>query len=130
MVIGGNFLTFNFMQGTPSAMRDDPTSPLIYILEDNGAESVYNVQNQLQLLILQPNFRNVRGILIGTFRRESNTTRDLLTKMIKTKEELRNVPVIANVDFGQTVPTVTLPIVGYMRIEAKDNSDEIFILMK
>lgn len=111
-------------------MRDDPTSPLIYILEDNGAESVYNVQNQLQLLILQPNFRNVRGILIGTFRRESNTTRDLLTKIIKTKEELRNVPVIANVDFGQTVPTVTLPIVGYMRIEAKDNSDEIFILMK
>lgn len=130
MVIGGNFLTFNFMQGTPFAMRDDPTSALIYILEDNGAESVYNFQNQLQLLILQPNFRNVRGILIGTFRRESNTTRDLLTKIIKTKEELRNVPVIAKIDFGQIVPTVTLPIVGYMRIEAKDNSDEIFILKK
>lgn len=118
------------MLGTPFAMRNDSTRPLIYILEDNGAESVYNVQNQLQSLLLQPNFRNVRGILIGRFRKESNITRDLLTKIIKTKEELRNIPVIANADFGHTVPTATLPIGGYMRIEATDDSAEIVVSEK
>src|SRR5690606_36248986 len=98
--------------------RREVESPLIYILEDNGPESVNDVQNQLQALILQPNFKNVRGIVIGRFREESGMSRDLLTKIIKTKRELDAMPIIANVDFGHTVPIVTIPIGGYMKMDA------------
>ena len=48
MVIGGNFLTFNFMQGTPFAIRDDSTRPLIYILGDNGAENVRGIIHSME----------------------------------------------------------------------------------
>ncbi|PRD47775.1 S66 family peptidase [Sphingobacterium haloxyli] len=127
-IIGGNFLTLNFIQGTEFAMRSDGGKRLIYILEDNGAESANNVQNQLQSLLLQPNFSSVNGILIGRFRKESKVTRDLLTKIIKTKDELKNVPVIANVDFGHTVPIVTFPIGGSITIDATNNRADVFII--
>lgn len=126
-IVGGNFLTFNFIQGTAFAARGGAESPLIYILEDNGAESANNVQNQLQSLLLQPNFNYVNGIFIGRFRKGSKITRDILTKIIKTKDELKNIPVIANADFGHTVPIVTFPIGGYMKIEATEEKTEISI---
>jgi len=39
-------------------------------------------------------------------------TNDLLIKIIKTKKELDNIPIIANVDFGHTDPKITFPIGG------------------
>ena len=39
-------------------------------------------------------------------------TNDLLIKIIKTKKELDNIPIIANVDFGHTYPKITFPIGG------------------
>ncbi|WP_148910098.1 microcin C7 resistance protein MccF-like protein [Sphingobacterium allocomposti] len=103
-------------------------TPLIYILEDNAAEDVNNVQNQLQALLLQPIFRRVTGIVIGRFRKESKMTREVLTKIIRTKDELTSIPVIANVDFGHTIPTVTLPIGGTLRISGTGHTGEIHIL--
>ena len=47
-------------------------------------------------------------------------TRDLLTKIIKTKKELDGVPVIANVDFGHTNPMITFPIGGTAKLLAKN----------
>jgi len=122
IIVGGNFLTFNFIQGTEFTVDD---KEMIYILEDNGAESVNNIQNQLQSLMLQPNFRNVKALVIGRFREESGVSRELLTKLIKSKEELETLPVIANVDFGHTVPQLTLPIGGSMHVRALNQKTEI-----
>jgi muramoyltetrapeptide carboxypeptidase len=121
-IIGGNFLTFNFIQGTEYIVYD---KQMIYVLEDNGAESVNNVQNQLQALMLQAHFKNVRGLVIGRFREESGMSRELLTKLVKSKRELDTLPVIANVDFGHTVPQMTLPIGGYMHVRALNQLAEI-----
>lgn len=41
---------------------------------------------------------------------------NFLTKIIKTKKELDNIPVIANVDFGHTDPKITFPIGGEVEI--------------
>jgi len=35
-----------------------------------------------------------------------------LIKAIKSKSELNNLPVLANVDFGHTSPMITFPIGG------------------
>lgn len=122
IIIGGNLLTFNFLQGSEfTPIVDQP----ILLIEDNGAESVNNVQNQLQSLLNQPKFKNVRGILIGRFKKDSGITKENLTKVIKSKRELDHIPVLANIDFGHTMPIITFPIGGKIKIEALN--DHTFI---
>jgi hypothetical protein len=53
-----------------------------------------------------PEFQHVKGLVIGRFQKESRMTTDLLTKIIKSKEELSDIPVIADVDFGHTSPMI------------------------
>ena len=66
-----------------------------------------------------PDFNKVRGLVIGRFQKKSNITDDLIIKIIKTKKELDNIPVIANVDFGHTDPKITFPIGGEVKIAIK-----------
>lgn len=115
-ILGGNFLTFSLLNGS-EYMPD--ISGAVLFLEDNGPESAGNVQNQLQALINQSNFDQVRGLVIGRFKKESQINRQTLTKMVKTKEKLTNIPVIANVDFGHTVPMITVPIGGHVELVAR-----------
>ena len=48
-------------------------------------------------------------------------------KLIKNKAELKDIPVIANVDFGHTTPICTFPIGGYAKIEANNGKASIQI---
>ncbi len=114
-ILGGNLLTFKYLQGTDFA---PDLSESILFLEDNEKENFRAFENQLQSLINQPDFNGVKSIVIGRFQKGSGMTRDLLTTIIKTKKELDNVPVLANVDFGHTTPMITFPIGGYVKIEA------------
>ena len=52
-------------------------------------------------------------------------TRKKLEYIIKTKSELKTVPVIANVDFGHTTPQITLPIGGRARLVAEREKVEL-----
>ena len=55
-------------------------------------------------------------------------TDEKLIKIIKTKKELDNIPVIANVDFGHTDPMITYPIGVVARISSSKKNSEIEIL--
>ena len=50
--------------------------------------------------------------------------------IIKTKKELDNLPVIANVDFGHTSPIITFPIGGEARLEAKNGKVKLEIIRR
>ena len=54
-------------------------------------------------------------------------TNDLLKEIIDTKKELKNIPVVANVDFGHSDPKITFPIGGLAMIRAFSNSVQIQI---
>src|SRR3989338_10638961 len=108
-VIGGNLCTLNLLQGT-EYMPDLQDS--ILFIEDDYESAPYTFDRDLQSLIHQPNFSGVRGIVVGRFQIKSNMTNDLLIKIIKSKKELENIPVIANADFGHTTPMITFPIGG------------------
>ena len=43
--------------------------------------------------------------------------KDLLGEIVKSKEELNNLPIVANVDFGHTDPKITFPIGGQVSLE-------------
>jgi len=108
-IIGGNLCTFNLLHGTefmPSLKNS------ILFLEDDDVSNDVTFDRDLQSIIHQPGFSGVKGIVIGRFQKKSEVTNEKLIKIIKTKEELKNIPVIANADFGHTTPICTFPIGG------------------
>ena len=124
-ILGANLCTFNLLQGTeyfPSLENS------ILFLEDDEESQLANFDRDLQSVIHQPGFGGVRGIVIGRFQKISQMTYEKLIKIIKTKKELENIPVIANVDFGHTSPMITFPIGGVAKMSSSKKGSEIEIL--
>lgn len=124
-IIGGNLCTFNLLQGT-EYMPDLDNS--ILFLEDDYLTNPDTFDRDLQSLIHLPDFNKVKGIVLGRFQNKSVVTNSLLTQIVKTKRELNNIPVIANIDFGHTDPKVTLPIGGTVELDANFTDSKITIL--
>ncbi|MBR9682111.1 MAG: LD-carboxypeptidase [Candidatus Aenigmarchaeota archaeon] len=124
-IIGGNLCTFNLLQGTE--FFPDLNGTIVFV-EDDSEVNPHDFNRDLQSLIHQPDFEKVKGIVIGRFQKDSEFNNDKLIKIIKTKKELSNIPVIANVDFGHTTPHITFPIGGRVRIVSKDNACKIEII--
>jgi muramoyltetrapeptide carboxypeptidase LdcA involved in peptidoglycan recycling len=116
-VVGANLCTFNLLQGTEyfPMLKNS-----VLFMEDDEESSPYTFDRSLQSLIHLPGFEGVRGIVIGRFQKASKMADDILTAIIKTKKELDNLPIIANVDFGHTDPKITFPIGGEVSLTVKD----------
>ena len=114
-IAGGNLCTYNLLLGTP--YRRKFTEDTILFIEDTASAPLQDFERDLQALIYQEDFFNVKGIVIGRFQKGSQITREGLEYIINTKEELKNMPIIANVDFGHTYPLLTIPLGGTATIE-------------
>jgi muramoyltetrapeptide carboxypeptidase LdcA involved in peptidoglycan recycling len=125
-IIGGNLCSFNLLQGTTFMpnLKDS-----ILILEDDKATNPYLFSRDIQSIINLPEFSGVGGVIIGRFQQASGFTKEILTKIIKTKRELENIPVIANADFGHTNPILTIPIGGELSLKVS-KSEGINIIIK
>lgn len=117
--IGGNFLTTNFVMG--SEFMPDLEGKILF-MEENYLLDYKDVNNELQSLLNHKGTETIKGLMFGRFQRETGITRELLTKMVKSKDALKNIPVVGNVDFGHTAPKLTLPIGGSINLEV--NGDE------
>lgn len=116
IIIGGNLCTFNLLQGTeyfPSLKG------VVLFIEDDEESQPHHFDRDLQSLIHLPEFDGVRGIVIGRFQKASGMTKDKLVKIIKSKPEISELPVIANADFGHTDPKITYPVGGVVEISAE-----------
>jgi muramoyltetrapeptide carboxypeptidase len=117
-IIGANLCTLNLLQGTeyfPSLANS------ILFIEDDEESLPHTFDRDLQSLIHLPDFKYVKGIVIGRFQKASEITNEILIKIIKTKKEIDKLPVIANVDFGHTDPKITFPIGGEVNLVAEGN---------
>lgn len=116
-LLGGNLCTLNLLQGTEymPSLADS-----ILLLEDDDESKPRTFDRDLQSLIHQPGFEGVKGIVLGRFQRESKMVLEKLVKIIKTKQELTNIPVIVNADFGHTTPQFTFPVGGRGKLVARD----------
>jgi len=127
IIVGGNLCTFQLLQGTsywPSLKNS------ILFLEDDdwpGAFTDVEFDRNLQSLIHQQDFDLVRGIIIGRFQKKSQINFKKLTRIINTKPELQEIPIIANVDFGHTSPQITYPIGGRVRLDVRQDQIEFEI---
>lgn len=124
-ILGANLCTFNLLQGTE--YFPDLTDSILF-LEDDYETVPHTFDRDLQSLIHLPDFNEVKGLIIGRFQKKSNMTNKLLTKIIKTKKELDNIPIIANVDFGHSDPKITFPVGGVVKLIAKRDGSILKIL--
>ncbi len=124
-LLGGNLCTFNLLQGT-EYMPDLKGS--ILFIEDDSESQPHHFDRDLQSLIQQPGFVDVKGIVFGRFQKESNMTIDLLRQIVKSKKQLTQIPIIANVDFGHSDPKITFPIGGVVAMNVDGEKAELTIL--
>lgn len=122
---GGNLCTLNLLQGT-EFMPDLKDS--ILFIEDDAESLPHHFDRDLISLIQQPGFERVRAVVIGRFEVESKMSQELLTELISTKQELKQLPVIANVDFGHTNQLITYPIGGEVEIIADSEHPRIAVI--
>lgn len=125
-IIGGNLCTLNLLQGTEYIPNLENK---ILFIEDDELTFPENFDRDLQSLIQQPNFEKVRGIIFGRFQIASKMKEEIFLKIIQTKKELINIPIVSNVDFGHTTPQITFPIGGFAEINVIDKV-EIKICVK
>lgn len=114
-LLGANLCTFNLLQGATEYFPSLKNS--ILFIEDDAMSNAVTFDRDLQSLIHQHQFEEVKGVAIGRFQKISKISDNLLTQIIKTKRELDNIPVIANVDFGHTDPKNTFPIGGTVKLK-------------
>lgn len=121
-IIGGNISTFLLLHGTSYLPFYENT--ILFLESDNitQAHGVWEFDRALQSVIHQPYFDLVKAIVIGRFEEKFGMNLEKLKFIIDSKQELKNIPVIANADFGHTMPMFTFPIGGTCEINAKDNS--------
>lgn len=114
-IVGGNLCTLNLLHGTK--FMPDLNDTILFI-EDDYLVFPEIFDRDLQSLIMQPGFSEVRGIVIGRFQRASKMSFDLLADICRRKTELSDMPIIANADFGHTMPLFTFPVGGHAKIDA------------
>lgn len=125
-IVGGNLCTLNLLQGTKYMPSIE--NKILFLEDDGAAGDVYLMEfdRNLQSLIQTPDFKTVKGIVLGREQKGCNMSKEKWIKMIKNKPELDGIPVIAGADFGHTTPIFTFPIGGHARMEAK-NEAKIYI---
>ena len=107
-IIGGNLCTFILHLGTP--YRPTFEENTILFIEDDEESHLLTFERNLQALINQDDFKNVKGLVIGRFQNNSKVTREKLEFILKNKPELSKMPIIANIDMGHTTPIATIPL--------------------
>jgi muramoyltetrapeptide carboxypeptidase len=128
IIYGGNLCTLNLLQGTK--YMPNISNSILFIEEDDFAGKYFaqEFERNLQSLIQQPNFKKVKGIVFGRFQKKSEMDNNKLTQIIKTKKELKKIPIISNADFGHTNPMFTFPIGGIAEINTnKEKKIKIII---
>lgn len=123
-IVGGNLCTLNLLQGTEFMPSLD--GALVFCEDDYLTNPVDFARNLTSLLQL-PDSEGIRGLVIGRFQRSSEISREVLDEIIRRQPVLRDVPVVANLDFGHTSPLLTIPIGGEATISIEPDTSAVTI---
>ena len=124
-LIGGHVRCLASLQGTEYWPNLNNS---ILFLEEDEEISPQVFDRMLQSLIHQRDFKEVKAIIIGRFQDATKMTRSLLEQIVKSKEQLKDLPIIGNVDIGHTTPIITYPIGGQIKIETSGEKTKITVL--
>jgi len=126
-IVGGNIVSLAILQGTEYMPSLEER---ILFLEDNYPITAEVFDRHLHSLILQKDFRGIKGIVVGRFQKASNVSMEALKAIVRSKKELKSIPVIAGADFGHTLPMFTFPIGGIVEMDVTPSSISLRILSR
>lgn len=115
-IIGGNLCTLNLLQGTEFMPK---VEECILFIEDDGMageEFLVEFDRNLVSLVQAIGKNKIKGIIVGRAEINCNMNYEKWKELIKTKNILKNIPVIVGADFGHTTPMFTFPIGGIANI--------------
>ena len=120
VMIGGNLCSLNLLNGTEYFPKVE--GDIILCIEDDSYDSIpETVERNIQSLMQQSFFRQVKAILVGRFQSESRAADAMISDIILSKNIDSKIPVIVNLDFGHTDPKFTYPVGGKCRVVAGSN---------
>lgn len=129
VLLGGNLGTFFLLQGTEYQPKFD--EPFILVAEDDDEAGVFTAREfsrRLESILQLPNVRqNMCGVIIGRFLKSSGVSIADVVSIVASKG-LGDIPVIADVDFGHTLPLLTLPIGGKAQLLAQKGRVSLTVL--
>jgi muramoyltetrapeptide carboxypeptidase LdcA involved in peptidoglycan recycling len=117
VLLGGEMTTLQLLFGTPYMPEAKDAILALEIAEVAANSSKPIFDRTLQSIIQQFWFKNVKGILIGRMQDKTGFLTTDIKTIVDQYQELKNMPILANVDFGHTYPIITLPIGGEVDIE-------------
>lgn len=121
ILIGGNLNTFQLLQGTE--YMPSLENKIILIEEDCEVAKEYSLfefDRNLESLTQCIGFDKVKALLIGRMQKGSFITDDKLLKILESKQVLKHIPIMYNMDFGHTTPMMTLPIGGRVQVDMEN----------
>jgi muramoyltetrapeptide carboxypeptidase LdcA involved in peptidoglycan recycling len=127
-ILGSNISSFVLLKGT--TFMPSFKNTILFLEKDNssGDNTLKDFSRLLQSIIDIPTSHQIKGIVIGRFQKKSNILKEDLINMIKSKKQLINLPIIANVDLGHTDPKIIIPIGGTALLEATNQNCQLKIL--
>lgn len=130
ILVGGNLCTFNLLQGTK--YMPDLTGVILCIEDDDlvGDAFVGEFNRNLTSLLQTTDIKKINAVLIGRNQIKSNMDIDKLRAIFLTKGFRKNIPIVAEIDFGHTKPNASIPIGKMASIVAKDSFFEISIKIR
>ncbi len=118
--LGGNLCTLQLLHGTDymPCLKDS----ILFLEDDVLSSDVFTVSfdRDLQSLIHQSGFEDVRGIVIGRMMVSSKMNSETIRRVIGSKREISHLPVVYGFDFGHTTPQITFSIGGKVSLRAED----------
>lgn len=128
-IFGWNQCTLNLLQGTK--YFPDLENSILFLEDDELTWQDFSkcFDRDLQSLIHLPQFCWVKWIVIWRTQPGTDMTREKMEYIISTKKELKNIPVIANVDFWHTNQLITFPIWWTAKIISDKSNPSIEILI-
>jgi muramoyltetrapeptide carboxypeptidase LdcA involved in peptidoglycan recycling len=121
-LIGGQLSAFNLLNGTEFAPSLDGR---VLAIDEDEESTPALFDRHLQCLLQQPHSDEITGLLIGRFPKGTKMSDELLVRIIQSKNELREIPIVANLDFSHTTPIATMPIGGEASIIAEGATSQV-----
>lgn len=127
-IIGGNLCTLNLLQGTSYMPK---ANDIILFIEDDGENHetfTKTFDRDIESLLQCLGKENIKGIVVGRAEKNCQMNYDKWKMIFATKKELKDIPIVINVDFGHTNPMMTIPLGGTANVNV--TKERISITMK
>ncbi len=127
-IVGGNLSTLNLLQGTQ--FMPSLKNKVLFLEDDNIVGDYFTLEfdRNLQSLIQTVEGGGINGVVFGSFDTSCKMDVQTIKRMVASKKQLKNIPVVFNVDFGHVLPMATFPIGGKVKVQAVGETVSLKVL--